>query len=65
LPPNVLSKLSAAVLQALKDPEFQAGLQRVGATGMPLTPSQSKAFLEADINRWVNIANELQIRAQP
>jgi tripartite-type tricarboxylate transporter receptor subunit TctC len=52
-------------LQALKDPEFQAGLQRVGATGMPLTPSQSKAFLEADIARWVNIANELEIRAQP
>jgi hypothetical protein len=32
---------------------------------MPLTPSQSKSFLEADITRWVNIANELQIRAQP
>jgi hypothetical protein len=32
---------------------------------MPLTPSQSKAFLEADIARWVNITNELEIRAQP
>ena len=65
LPPATLNKLSASILQALKDPEFQAGLERVGATGMPLTPSQSKAFLEADIARWVNIANELEIRAQP
>ena len=65
LPPATLNKLSTGVLQALKDPEFQAVLQRVGATGMPLTPSQSKSFLEADITRWVNIANELQIRVQP
>jgi tripartite-type tricarboxylate transporter receptor subunit TctC len=65
LPPAVLNKLSTSILQALKEPEFQAGLQRVGATGMPLTPAQSKAFLEADITRWVNIANELQIRSQP
>ena len=65
LPSNVTNRLSAAILQALKDPEFQASLQRVGATAMLLNPNQSKSFLETDINRWVNVANELQIRAQP
>jgi tripartite-type tricarboxylate transporter receptor subunit TctC len=65
LPLNVTNRLSTAILQSLKDPEFQASLQRVGATAMPLNPNQSKNFLESDINRWVNVANELQIRAQP
>ena len=65
MPESVVNKLSNGILRALKDPDFQATLQRVGATGMPMTPSQSKAYLDSDITRWVNIAKELQISAQP
>ena len=65
LPDSVVNKLSNGILRALKDPDFQATLQRAGASPMPLTPSQSKAFLDSDINRWVNVAKDLQISAQP
>jgi len=64
LPDVITQKLSAAILQILKSSDFQSTLANVGAIGLPMSPSQSQAYLEADVNRWVQIAKNLKMNSQ-
>ncbi len=65
LPAGVLDKLASSVRSALASDDFRAALMRVGADAMPMTPAESAAFLEADMARWVKVANDLNIRVTP
>lgn len=63
-PPAVVDRLSKAVREALTHDDLRASLDRVGAVGMPLTPAESRKYLEQDISRWVKLAKALNIRIQ-
>jgi tripartite-type tricarboxylate transporter receptor subunit TctC len=64
LPDAITQKLSDAILQILKSPDFQNTLANVGAIGLPMNPSQAKTYLEADVDRWVQIAKNLKLNNQ-
>ena len=61
----MLQKLSAAIQQALKDDDLRASLAQVGADGLPMSPAESRKYLEEDIARWVKVATDLNIKIQP
>jgi tripartite-type tricarboxylate transporter receptor subunit TctC len=65
LPENITNQLSLTILQILKSIDFQNVLANVGAIGLPMTPLQAKEFLEADVERWVQIAKLLKMNSQP
>jgi tripartite-type tricarboxylate transporter receptor subunit TctC len=65
LPGSVLDKLASSVRTALASDDFRAALTRVGADAMAMTPVESAAYLEADMARWVKVANDLNIRVTP
>ena len=64
-PAPVLQRLSGAVQEALKDEDMRASLSKVGADGLPMTPAESRRYLEDDISRWVKVATDLNIKVVP
>jgi tripartite-type tricarboxylate transporter receptor subunit TctC len=48
-PPEIVRKLNAAVVTALKDPEVVRRISTVGMEPTPSTPQEFSAFLESDI----------------
>jgi tripartite-type tricarboxylate transporter receptor subunit TctC len=55
-PSAIIERLSAAIIAAQKDPEFQARAATLGQeiiTDERATPAGAAAFLEAEIARWV------------
>ncbi|MBL8359865.1 MAG: tripartite tricarboxylate transporter substrate binding protein BugD [Rubrivivax sp.] len=54
-PADVLTKLNAALKEALKDPEFvkrQEGLGAVVVTDARLNPAEHKKFVASEIDKW-------------
>ncbi len=64
-PAPVLQKLAAAVQEALTDDDMRAALAQVGADGLPMTPAESRKYLEDDMSRWVKVATDLNIKVLP
>jgi tripartite-type tricarboxylate transporter receptor subunit TctC len=48
-PPDILGKLSAAVMAALKDPEVARRIRNVGMEPTPTTPAEFSAYIDHDI----------------
>ncbi|MEO8279390.1 MAG: tripartite tricarboxylate transporter substrate binding protein [Ideonella sp.] len=61
-PASILQKLSGAVQESLNDDDMRTALAQVGADGLPMTPAESRKYLEDDIARWVKVANDLNIK---
>jgi tripartite-type tricarboxylate transporter receptor subunit TctC len=64
-PAAVLNKLSSTIREALADDDMRAALAQVGADGLPMTPAESRKYLEDDIARWVKVATDLNIKVLP
>ena len=62
LPPNVLKKLSDALLQTVNEPEFKDRLIAQGMDPKPTTPAEFSQFFQAESVRWTAILKDMNIK---
>jgi tripartite-type tricarboxylate transporter receptor subunit TctC len=62
-PPEIVKRLAEAFQAAARDPEVKASLERFGVTVVGNSQSEFSEFLSQDFAKWVNLANEVKIRA--
>lgn len=60
-PPAVVQKLSAAVAQALKDPDLVKRLQELGGEPTPMDGPQFKAFIQGESARFAKVVADAKI----
>lgn len=64
MPPEVVARLSAAVLAAVNDPAVKKRLVDEGAEVKPLGPADFAAFMRAENARWVKVVKDAGITPQ-
>jgi tripartite-type tricarboxylate transporter receptor subunit TctC len=57
-PLSVIDRLNREVTDILKDQAFIEKIAATGATPMSTTPSELKAFVAAEVDKWVKVARE-------
>ena len=60
-PAPVVEKLSAEILQALKDPRVVQRLHDLGGTPMPLNSAQLKALVGAESAKWQKVIKDNKV----
>ncbi|HTO46877.1 MAG TPA: tripartite tricarboxylate transporter substrate binding protein [Burkholderiales bacterium] len=63
-PREIVVKLNAAVVRALKDPEVAARLSGVGQTPSPSTPEEFAAQIRSDHERWGKVVKASGAKAE-
>ena len=63
-PPEVVARLNAAFLKAMKDPEFQKKVEELGATLIPGTPAEFGKQIEQAIARYQRVSQMANIKAE-
>jgi tripartite-type tricarboxylate transporter receptor subunit TctC len=63
-PPEVINRLYAAVVEALKDPEVHDRLVRAGIEPVGNTPQEFAAFLQEQFTRWNGLVKSNNIRVE-
>ena len=64
LPREFVNRLSAAVMQAQKQPELVARYAEAGTTPFSIGPDALKAFIETETAKWVRLAREANIQPE-
>jgi tripartite-type tricarboxylate transporter receptor subunit TctC len=57
-PPEIISKINAELVKALKNPELQERMLAVGAEAVGSTPVEFAAFLKKDTDHWTKVLRE-------
>ncbi|MDB5904965.1 MAG: transporter, partial [Betaproteobacteria bacterium] len=57
-PPHLVSRINGAVVNALKDPQLQEQLIRVGAEASGSTSEEFAAFLQKETQRWEKVLRQ-------
>jgi tripartite-type tricarboxylate transporter receptor subunit TctC len=57
-PKDVVTRLNAEMIRALKDPAFQAQLAGMGVTPMPSSPEEFSDFLRKETTRWAKVVKD-------
>ncbi|HWI81755.1 tripartite tricarboxylate transporter substrate binding protein [Ramlibacter sp.] len=60
-PPEVVTKLNAAMQQALKAPAVREGLARLGAVPAGGTPAEFKQMIDRETARWAKVVEDAKI----
>lgn len=55
VPAEVIGKLNAAFVEALKDPETARRIRVLGSEPMPMTPAEFSDFINAEITKWAKV----------
>ncbi|MBI3703044.1 MAG: tripartite tricarboxylate transporter substrate binding protein [Rhizobiales bacterium] len=55
VPPEMIAKLNAAFVAALKDPATAERIRSLGSEPMPMTPAEFRAFIDAEIEKWAAV----------
>lgn len=58
VPPEVVNKLNAAFVAALKDPETVKRIRALGSEPMPMSPPEFASFIDKEITKWVNVVKK-------
>jgi tripartite-type tricarboxylate transporter receptor subunit TctC len=61
-PGAIVSRLNAAINEALAAPDMQENLTRLGAVSNPGTPEQFGAFIAAELKKWTAVAQDANIK---
>ena len=64
VPQEVVTKLNAAFVEALKDPEIVKRIQALGSDPMPMTPSEFAAFIDSEIVKWGKVVQQTKQKSQ-
>jgi tripartite-type tricarboxylate transporter receptor subunit TctC len=55
-PQDVIAKINAAFVAALKDPAIAEQIRNLGSDPMPMAPDQFSRFLESEAKKWETVA---------
>src|SRR4051794_8309627 len=55
-PPEVIAKINAAFVTALKDPATAEQIRALGSDPMPMAPDEFSLFLESEAKKWETVA---------
>ena len=61
-PPDVIAKVHAATVRALKDPATREHFIREGAEPVGSTPEQFSAVIRSDLEKWANVIKDMGIK---
>jgi tripartite-type tricarboxylate transporter receptor subunit TctC len=61
-PPEIVTKLNADIVKALRDPETKERLQKIGAEPVPQTPKQYGDFIQAEMKKWENLVTRAKLK---
>ena len=61
-PPDVVAKVSAALMSALADPEVSSQLVAQGADPAPTTPQELARFIREDTARWAKVIKDRNLK---
>jgi tripartite-type tricarboxylate transporter receptor subunit TctC len=64
IPKDVVNKLSAVTMSALKKPDIKEKLAVIGLSPMPLGPDQLQAFIATEITKWTRLVKEANIQPE-
>lgn len=64
LPRDVVNRLSAAIIQALKQPEVVKQLATTGTIPLILGPDELRAYMTVEVAKWVRLAREANIQPE-
>ncbi|MNT20145.1 Tripartite tricarboxylate transporter family receptor [compost metagenome] len=54
-PPEVITKLNAAMQKALDTPAVQTSYEKLGAVGVKTTPAEFGAFIKSEVDGWAPV----------
>jgi tripartite-type tricarboxylate transporter receptor subunit TctC len=60
LPPDIVAALARALSEALAAPDVRAGFADLGLIVQPAPPAETLAFVQADLARWIAMAQSLE-----
>jgi tripartite-type tricarboxylate transporter receptor subunit TctC len=63
-PPEVVAKLNAAFLKAMKNPEFVKKIDELGATLIPTTPAEFGKQIQQAMDRYERVSRMANIKAE-
>jgi tripartite-type tricarboxylate transporter receptor subunit TctC len=55
-PPEVIAKINAAFVTALKDPAIAEQIRGLGSDPMPMAPDEFSRFIESEAKKWETVA---------
>jgi len=58
-PQDVIDRISAAIVAAVKTPEFSDRLFKVGVEGVGSTPAETAKIIEADRKSWLTVKDDI------
>ncbi|MBV7485467.1 tripartite tricarboxylate transporter substrate binding protein [Bordetella sp. BOR01] len=61
-PPDIVSKLGEAAVQAVKTPEVSATLRKVGAEPVGSTPAEFAAFFKEEVAKWAEVVQRANVQ---
>lgn len=61
-PAAIVSKINAAVVAVLADPEMQAGIRKLGVEPSASTPDEFGAFIRSEIDKWAAVIKAANIK---
>ncbi len=64
LPKDVADRLHAAVAQGLASTEVKDKLAGIGIQPLPMRPDQMKAFMAAEVTKWVRLVKEANLQPE-
>lgn len=65
VPADTVGKLEAATTAIASSAAFHAGLASVGLQPLMMTPAETAAFIEKDLNKWARVAKAANVRVEP
>jgi len=63
-PADVIAKLNAAIVSALKRPDVQEQIRKIGAEPMPMSPAEFSAFIRSEIGKWAKVVAQSGVKEQ-
>jgi tripartite-type tricarboxylate transporter receptor subunit TctC len=63
-PPAIVSKFNAAVNAVLKNPKLQARIDELGASPMPMSPSEFSKLVVDQTDKWAKVIKTAGIKVQ-
>lgn len=64
MPRDVVSKINAAMVQVIKQPDMLQRLEQIANVPMILTPDELKSFMDAEVAKWTRVVKEAKIEQE-
>jgi tripartite-type tricarboxylate transporter receptor subunit TctC len=65
VPKDIVARLNAEIVKALRAPDLQERLLRDGAEPVGNAPEEFRAYIEADVGKWAGVINAAGIKFEP